>query len=364
VTKLPRILPLVGVAVGGVLAINALAGATNLPDLVSGARAWAEDAVKPSKDKADKGKADAKTNAKAAGKAADPNAPGPLPGTTNAGAATGEAADTAATAGLPPPSIAPRPVCAPTAAELAKEAGLSPAELQVLQNLGARRGQLDEREQQLSTQLALLQAAEAKVDAKMKALTGLKADVAALLAQADGREAAEVDRLVKVFEGMKPKDAALRMAILEDSVRLPIAAKMKERSLSAIIGQMPPAEAKKLTESLAHRFAAAQTLAQNADAKANAAAATTPPAAQTKADATPPAEEKAAPAKPKRQARKAPRKAAPADQQAAADAPAAPAAPKASPAAAPPPAPAKTAAAAPAPATPATPAPQAPAKAG
>src|SRR6185503_5533349 len=154
------------------------------PDLVSGARAWAEDAAKPGKDKAQKGKADAKKDAKAADKAADPNAPGPLPGTTNAGAATGEAADTATTAGLPPPSIAPRPVCAPTAAELAKEAGLSPAELQVLQNLGARRGQLDEREQQLSTQLALLQAAEAKVDAKMKALTGLKADVAALLSQA------------------------------------------------------------------------------------------------------------------------------------------------------------------------------------
>ena len=63
---------------------------------------------------------------------------------------------------------------------------------------------------------------------------------------------------------MKPKDAAARMAILDDSVRLPIAAKMKERSLSAIVGQMPPQEAKKLTESLAHRFAAVQTLAQNA----------------------------------------------------------------------------------------------------
>ena len=362
-TKLPRILPLVGVAVGGVLAINALAGATGLPDLVSGARAWAEDAAKPApKGKGDK-KADAKKDAKATDKAADPNAPGPLPGTTNA-AATGDAADTAAAAGLPPPSIAPRPVCAPTAAELAKEAGLSPAELQVLQNLGARRGQLDEREQQLSTQLALLQAAEAKVDAKMKALTGLKADVAALLSQADGREAAEVDRLVKVFEGMKPKDAAARLAILDDSVRLPIAAKMKERSLSAIVGQMSPGDAKKLTESLAHRFAAAQTLAQNADAKANAAAASAPvaaaapPAAQADASAAP--DKPAAPKK--RVARKPARKTAPADQQA--DAAATPAPAKAAPTAAPPPAPAKTASAAPAAAAPAAPAPQAPAKAG
>jgi flagellar motility protein MotE (MotC chaperone) len=354
VTKLPRILPLVGVAVGGVLAINALAGASSLPDLVSGARAWAEQAAKPAK--GDKAKAEAKTPGD---KAADPNAPGPLPGTTNA--ATGEAADAAA-AGLPPPSIAPKPVCAPTAAELAKEAGLSPAELQVLQNLGARRGQLDEREQQLSTQLALLQAAEAKVDAKMRALNGLKADVAALLSQADGREAAEVDRLVKVFEGMKPKDAAARMAILDDSVRLPIAAKMKERSLSAIVGQMPPLEAKKLTESLAKRFAAAQTLAQSAEAKASAAATTTPVAANpppAQAEASPQPEKAAAAAKPKRTARRPSRKTAPANQQASASPPAN--ASGGAPAAAAP-APAKTAAAAPA--QPAASAPAAPAKAG
>ncbi|MFL5298625.1 MAG: hypothetical protein ACJ798_19775 [Phenylobacterium sp.] len=375
--RLPRILPLVGVAVGGVLAINALAGARDIPSLVSGARAWAEDAAKP--DKAAKkvdakkagGKAGDKSAAdKAAGdKPADPSAP-PMPGLT---AATGQPADAAASA-LPPPTIQPKAVCAPTAAELAKEAGLSPAELQVLQNLGARRGQLDEREQQLSTQLALLQAAEAKVDAKMKALTGLKADVAALLAQADGRENAEVARLVKVYEGMKPRDAAARMAILDDSVRLPIAAKMKERSLAAIVGQMPPSEAKKLTEALARRFGAAQTLAQNAEAKA--AAAPVIPAAQAAAVAPADAEDtpKATPAaRPKRQAKKAPRKTAPADQQAAAtpsssSAPAAAPAPAkaAAPAAPPAPPPAKTATAAPSAPPPVAPtaAAGAPAKAG
>jgi flagellar motility protein MotE (MotC chaperone) len=325
--RLPRILPLVGVAVGGVLAINALAGARDLPGLFSGARAWAEDAAKPAK-------AGKKSNAKA--KAADPKAataPDPdaiaPPGAPPVPAATGQLTDAAASA-LPPPTIAPKPVCAPTAAELAKEAGLSPAELQVLQNLGARRGQLDQREQDLSTQLALLAAAEAKVDAKMRALTGLRTDVQALLAQANGREAAEVDRLVKVFEGMKPKDAAARMAILDDGVRLPIAAKMKERSLSAIIGQMPVNEAKKLTESLAKRFGAAQTLAQN-EAKTEAAATAPPPAADPAA--TPAAPKKS---RPPRQASKTPRKTAPADQQASAAPPAAAPPAAAPPAAAPP----------------------------
>jgi flagellar motility protein MotE (MotC chaperone) len=245
----PRILPLIGVAAAGVLAINALAGARELPDLLSGAKAFAEDAVKSDKDK------------------------GAKAGEESRAANTGDATDAAAT-GLPgaAPAAKPQPVCAPTAAELAKEAGLSPAELQVLQSLGERRGQLDQRENDLDTQLALMAAAEAKLDAKVNALNGLKAEIQGLLTQADQKEAAEIDRLVKVFEGMKPKDAAPRMVLLDDAVRLPIAARMKERSLSAIVAAMPPAEAKKLTESLAKRFIDARDIAEGAAATASQAA--------------------------------------------------------------------------------------------
>jgi len=302
---MPRILPLVGVAIGGVLAVNALSGARDLPSLLSGAQAFAEEttkggkAEKPKTDKADK-----------AAKSEE-------------GAATGAAADAAAA--LPAPTIAPRAVCAPTAAELAKQAGLSPAELQVLQSLGARRGQLDARENNLDTQLALMAAAEAKVDAKIKALNGLKAEVNGLLNQSNTKEAAEIDRLVKVFEGMKAKDAAPRLAALDDNVRIPIAAKMKERSLSAIIAQMSAADAKKLTESLARRYSEAKDAATKASTVAEQTS-----AAPT-ADPT-----KAAPKKQAAAPRKAPpRKKAPAAQQAAAK-PAA--APPATAAAAPPPA--------------------------
>ena len=108
--SMPRILPLAGVAIGGVLALNALAGARDLPNLISGARAFAEEAAKPAK-----GKGAAKDK------------------TAKAEAETGEAKEVAAAqTPLPTPTLKPQAVCAPTAAELAKEAGLSPAELQVL----------------------------------------------------------------------------------------------------------------------------------------------------------------------------------------------------------------------------------------
>ncbi|HEX7885248.1 MAG TPA: hypothetical protein VF474_04665 [Phenylobacterium sp.] len=302
--SVPRILPLVGVAIGGVLAVNALSGARDLPGLISGAQAFAEETAKGAK--AEK---PAKAEKAEAGK--------------DVVSATGAATDAAAA--LPAPTITPRGVCAPTAAELAKQAGLSPAELQMLQSLGARRGQLDARENDISTQLALMAAAEAKVDAKIRALNGLKAEVNGLLTQSNAKEAAEIDRLVKVYEGMKAKDAAPRLAALDENVRIPIAAKMKERSLSAIVAQMPASEAKKLTEALARRF----SNAKDAAAKATAVAEQTSAAPAQQADAAAPkaAVKKQAAAAP----RKAPpRKKAPAAQQAdakpAAPAPAAPAA--------------------------------------
>jgi flagellar motility protein MotE (MotC chaperone) len=260
--NIPRILPLVGVAMVGVLSLNALSGAQSLPDLFSGARAFAEEAVK-----------------------------GATPAKEDAKAATGEAKDAAATVPNLPPAAKPAAVCAPTAAELAKEAGLSPAELQVLQSLGARRGQLDKREQDMDVQLALMAAAEAKLDAKIQALNGMKGDIAKLMVDADEKEQAEIDRLVKVFELMKPKDAAPRMVLLDDAVRLPVASRMKERALSPIIANMPPAEAKKLTEALAARFAEVKKVA----AAAQAAAGPLPAAARAAGQAAAPAPKAAAP---------------------------------------------------------------------
>jgi hypothetical protein len=146
----------------------------------------------------------------------------------------------------------------------------------------------------------LIQAAETKVDAKIATMNGLKSDMQGLLGQLDDKQQAEVDRMVKVFEAMKPKDAAPRFVLLSDDVRLPIAAKMKERALSAILANMAPADAKKLTESLSARFVAQADAARQAiNPPAAQTAATAPPTAATAPaqTTTPPAEAAAAPAK-------------------------------------------------------------------
>lgn len=287
----PRILPLVGVALGGVLAIKALSGVTHLPDLAEGAKAFAE------------GVAPAKTQA--AGAKTDPAAPVLPPGLSPA-APPAPGSPEAIAAAANQPSQTPRLACGPNPADLARDAGLSPAELQVLQSLSARRGQLDERQQDLDVQLQLLSAAETKLDAKLQALSDMKGDLQKLLDDADQRKAAEIDRLVTVYSKMKPKDAAERMTVLDDAVRVPIAAKMKEAVLAAIMGYMAPADAKALTEKLANRFeskilndartALQPNAAQPAAAPAAQAAAAPASPAATPAATTPAAE---APAKPK-----------------------------------------------------------------
>ena len=251
--RTPRLLPMIGIAVGGMLAIKALSGVTAAPEMFQGAKAFAEGSVP--------GKTDPAT-----AKAGAPPLPPGL-SISKPGASTAPA----------PAGAAPAPLaCGPDAADLARQAGLSPAELQILQSLGARRGQLDTREQDVDAQMQLLAAAEAKIDAKLAALNSLKGELKGVISQADKERDAELARLVIVYSQMKPKDAAARMALLDDSVRLPIAAKMKERALSAILGQMAPTDAKTITEKLARRMET-QTLA---DARSAVAPPAPPAAAQ------------------------------------------------------------------------------------
>lgn len=246
--RAPRLLPLVGVALGGVLAVKALSGVAHLPDLVEGAKAFAE-GIAPAKT-SDAGKVPGSSTAKV-----DPNAPVLPPGLSpKATPAPGSPEAIAAAANLQAQSSPAKLACPTSPADLARDAGLSPAELQVLQSLGSRRGQLDQREQDLDVQGQLMSAAEAKLDAKLQALANMKAELQKLLDDGDQKKAAEIDNLVTVYSKMKPRDAADRMSLLDESVRLPIAAKMKPATLSAILGQMQPADAKELTERLAGRF--------------------------------------------------------------------------------------------------------------
>ena len=273
-SQIPRILPLVAVAVGGVLAVRAIAGLEHAPEFLKSARAMAEEAVKATQKKGDEGVLDAANEAAASKSKSDPKAK-PADGAASDGAeAAGEdGAKSATEQGEAVADKAKRPlVCAPGAADLAKEAGLSEAETNLLQSLSKRRGQLDEREKSIDTAQALLESAGTKLDARITKLEAIKSEIQGILEgakkQLSADKEAEVVRMVKVYEAMKPKDSARVMASLEDSVRLPVAARMKEKSLAAMLAQMTPAEAKDLTEKLAKKNDVAEQAVKRATTNA------------------------------------------------------------------------------------------------
>lgn len=236
--RIPRLLPLIAVAIGGVVAVRAVGAA---PELFQGAKAWAEDSMP------------AASVANVAGKPA-------LPGT-----------------------------CALSPEQLAQQAGISPAELKIIQSLSQRRTQLDARDQDFATTLPLMVAAEQKLDAKIQAMEALKAEMRQLVGQVGEREKEETDRLVQVYSAMRPKDAAPVMATLEDRVRLPVAAAMRPRTLAAVMAQMTPVQAKELTEKLAARYQAQQMAARAVAAEAATPAPAPTPAVQPAAAAARPA---------------------------------------------------------------------------
>lgn len=257
--NLPRLLPIISVAVGGVLAMKAITSLDVLPDVFHQATAFAADkkasgaAPKPAK-KAAKGTGEVS-------KEDDPTESGAVdPSLLTAADASSSAKPAAAEAATAQP-----PVCATSVKELAAQAGISPNELNILQSLGQRRQELDQREQGLNSREQLIQAADDKLDARVNQLQGLKTQIQALLDQANKTSADDTVRMVKVYESMKPKDAAAVLTTMSDEVRLPIAAGMKDRALAAILGAMTPDAARELTEKLTSRMKATGGLQQQLD---------------------------------------------------------------------------------------------------
>lgn len=153
-----------------------------------------------------------------------------------------------------PTSAAPAPAanqCAPPT--LAEMAGLSAAEVQVLQALQARRQTLDQRAEQYSTQDELMTAAEQRLNERLTELRTLETHVNDLLGQLDEAQEQRLASLVDVYQRMRAKDAAAVFDGLDDAVLVQVASRMRQANLAEVMGRMEPARARALTEMLADR---------------------------------------------------------------------------------------------------------------
>ncbi|MBT3305155.1 MAG: hypothetical protein HN377_01595 [Alphaproteobacteria bacterium] len=127
---------------------------------------------------------------------------------------------------------------------------LTQAEIDLLQQLAERRRVLESREQELVIRTGLLTAAEARIDKKVEELKVLRETISGLIKTFDEQQDAKLVSLVKIYENMKPKDAARIFEELAMDTLLEVAERMKERKLAPVMAKMNPEKAREMTVEL------------------------------------------------------------------------------------------------------------------
>lgn len=126
-------------------------------------------------------------------------------------------------------------------------------ELELLQKLSVRRDALDMRERELDMREGLLKAAEQALQARNAELAALRTKIEAATTTFKKGEDEKLDSLVKIYETMKPKDAARIFDELEIGVLVDVLKRMKEVKSAQILASMDPARARNITTRLAER---------------------------------------------------------------------------------------------------------------
>lgn len=129
----------------------------------------------------------------------------------------------------------------------------TPAEVQVLQSLSQRRAELDRRAADLEQRETLLEAAQKNIESKVGELQSLKAELQSLLHNVDEQQNERIKSLVKIYETMKPREAAAILETLDMAVTLDVLEQMKETKSAPILAAMDPQKASAITVEMSKR---------------------------------------------------------------------------------------------------------------
>ncbi len=126
----------------------------------------------------------------------------------------------------------------------------SPAELDLLKQLSNRRQELEKRAHDLDTRETMMQVAEKRVEQKIADLENLKKQLQGMVNQANENQAAQLENLVKIYETMKPKEAARIFENLDMPVLLSVIQRMKPARTALVMAELNPDKAKEITMAL------------------------------------------------------------------------------------------------------------------
>jgi len=159
-----------------------------------------------------------------------------------------------------PPAANPAPVAAPKAAAAAPSLSapapsppppVSESEKALLQDLRQRRQELETHAATITARESVLAAAEQKLAARVTELKTLQQKLEGLDAAQKQREEAGWQGLVKLYEDMKPKDAATIFNDLSMPVLVQLMDRMKDAKAAFVMAAMNPDKARDVTAELA-----------------------------------------------------------------------------------------------------------------
>lgn len=120
-------------------------------------------------------------------------------------------------------------------------------EVKLLKELSKRRDELDKYNQQLTLKESVLKATEESLDKKLEDLRAMEDRVNKLLSLLNEKSSLRIKSLAKIYENMKPQEAAKIFEELEMPLLLEIMRNMKEQKVAPIIAQLSPSRAKEVS---------------------------------------------------------------------------------------------------------------------
>ena len=135
------------------------------------------------------------------------------------------------------------------------------AEKALLEDLRGRRGQIETREQALSQREATIGAAEKRLTDRVTELGALQTRLQGLEKSLKDRDDANWASMVKLYETMRPRDAAAIFNVLDKPVLLELLDRMKPAKASPIVAAMDGDKARQATADLAAKRTQSVTLA-------------------------------------------------------------------------------------------------------
>jgi len=141
-------------------------------------------------------------------------------------------------------------------AEPGKQEALTETERQILLSLMERKRQLDERDTVLNQREEQLRVLRDNIQHQVSELKRLQGEIEASMDAKKALDAENLKKVVTLYNGMDPKKSAEKFQLLEPKVAVQILMSMNQRKAAALLEQLPPDSAKRITEEIVRKIPA------------------------------------------------------------------------------------------------------------